>query len=108
MDLSRIARGCWRRLRALTQRPPAPPKNPLLFVHIPKTAGTSVNEFLDSRFPPGQVHAIAPEHAKDRARILPKTPKACYTGHVYYATRKLLPPDAKVFTVLRDPIERAI
>ena len=63
------------------------PARPLLFVHIYKAAGLSVDAFLTHRFPDGQLC---------RLERMPPDPGAlggyaCYSGHVLYALRDKLP-----------------
>jgi hypothetical protein len=106
MGLKRILR---RRFRwAMPQKRLAPPGRPLLFLHIPKTAGSSVNEFLVNRFAADEVHSLYPAFGTDVPALLPKEPRGCYAGHVYYDITTYLPAGTTVFTVLRDPVERAL
>ncbi|MFO0878692.1 MAG: sulfotransferase family 2 domain-containing protein [Gemmataceae bacterium] len=88
--------------------PPSKPQPLLLFLHIPKTAGTSVMDFLVNRFPAGQFHHIGLEWADFPPKFLPPQLTGCLAGHVAYRNvMKYLPDDTRVFTVLRDPIERS-
>ncbi|MFM7149029.1 MAG: hypothetical protein ACKO23_04225, partial [Gemmataceae bacterium] len=84
------------------------PINPLWFLHIPKTAGCSINQFLINRFPAGQFCLIHPKAKQDPRDLLPREPVALYSGHANYDFRQFLPPDIQIFTVLRDPVERAL
>ncbi|MFO0842740.1 MAG: hypothetical protein U0797_10145 [Gemmataceae bacterium] len=102
MRLLRILRGLFE-----APQPPAPPR-PLLFLHIPKTAGSSVNEFLVNRFAADELHSIYPSFGADVRGMVPGRPVACYAGHVYYDLTTFLPPNLTVFTALRDPVERAL
>lgn len=83
-------------------------ENRLLFLHIPKTAGCSINQFLINRFPAGQTCLIHPRVGDDVAGLIPETPLLCYSGHVTYDFTRLLPGNLRVFTLLRDPVERSL
>ncbi len=84
------------------------PRPPLLFLHIPKTAGSSVNEFLVNRFALNDLHSIYPAFTDDATKLLPSEPKSCYAGHVRYDIKRYLPKNTRIFTILRDPIDRAL
>ncbi len=86
----------------------------LIFVHIPKAGGTTLN-FILSRFYPEDVtfridgsraaESIAelqqlPEEKKDRIR--------CLKGHMPFGLHEYLPGPARYITVLRHPVERVI
>jgi len=86
----------------------------LTFVHIPKTAGTTISYVMWRQFPRGQIidldaatveeackrwYAIDPER---RARV------RCIRGHLPFALGLFAPRETRFFTVLRDPVERAI
>lgn len=101
----------------------------IAFLHIPKTAGTTLNAILAHRFAPQQRYKIAMRGISltaPRFRLLPRrliSPsnvrdfKASLAerhelreihGHFDMSLGKLLPPQAELMTVLRDPVERAI
>lgn len=80
----------------------------LCFVHIPKTAGTTLNTILHEWY--GVENTIDLKHYEhsnytkadfERARL--------YHGHVHYsAWRQMLPPDTLYVTLLREPVQRSI
>jgi hypothetical protein len=85
------------------------PQPPLAFVHLYKTAGTSMNLFLVNRFPAGQCWRMYPEHGQTYRDLLPPRPVGCYSGHLRYGEMlSVVPRGTTVFTVVRNPIERAI
>jgi len=78
------------------------------FYHIPKTAGTSMNKALNSIF---QESEICPPHLwhdllahKNR----PLTSFKLFRGHFYRPLEKFVGRRLQAFTILRDPIERAL
>lgn len=101
----------------------------IAFVHIPKTAGTTLNSILAGVYRPGERHEIM---MRGMSWILPKPtivrrplislskirrlksavrthpgPRLIH-GHFDLSIAKYFPPDARFFTLLRDPVERAI
>jgi hypothetical protein len=85
-----------------------PSAGPVYFLHIPKTAGTSLTEFLQSHFDPDASNPLesfgsfltTPRETLDRYQFL--------GGHFYFDVEKLLGRRPRIVTVLRDPVERAI
>lgn len=85
------------------------PVRPIVFLHIPKTAGTTLKDVLKRAYEGypvailrnfgGEIEAFARRPAAERARY------ALATGHVPWAGRGLI-PGAGVMTMLRDPVER--
>lgn len=82
----------------------------LIFLHIPKTAGSSLNKMLSEAYgvatPDGKfthynstVTLIKDPRRRDRPVIL---------GHIHHDSIQVLSPNRKVITFLRDPIERTI
>jgi len=71
----------------------------LFHVHIPKTAGTSLNKSLEHVY--GEVFA---SHDPERMRKDPGVRVAA--AHTTFRSARVLFPNAKLVTVLRDPVSR--
>src|SRR5580700_2574026 len=79
---------------------------PLVFNHIPKTAGTSFRSILYSHFPSSE---IAPaSHAGALHTLKPEQRYALFAGHFTYSEITPIAPCAIHITFLRDPIARVI
>lgn len=112
---------------------PLDPGSLLLFLHIPKTAGTTLHQFfytayfdeahesagLDENDENGQLnygiyhYPGGFEHGDtapppDLARILRRPDVRIVMGHFSFGIHELQPRPARYLTVLRDPIERAV
>lgn len=97
-----------------------PEKNRLVFVHIPKCAGTDLSVNLMRRFP--AIHQTLMEESwtsKDRmfqqlsnlVLYMKFSDSIFLCGHSslgYYVSHALIRPIDRVFTIVRDPIEIAI
>lgn len=77
-------------------------EHPLVFVHIPKTAGTSLTNFLHANF---RKHEIAPLY-RGNTNVFETRLYSFYSGHVYYRNVQPFFPNAHFITFLRDPVER--
>jgi len=81
---------------------------PFYFAHIPKTAGMSVHAFLASVFPP---HDIFPgwlcDHLKSTS-VSRLRQYRLFRGHFFGYLQLLLGSRLRMFTVLRDPVDRSI
>jgi hypothetical protein len=95
--------------------PAAPPRPhpPLIFMHLPKTAGTAFREAIEDAFRPSERLHIYPDDAfypkffsiwqmplDQRARL------GFVTGHLTFGIHQALPGPSKYITLLRDPFER--
>jgi hypothetical protein len=86
-----------------------PPKRPaLVFMHIPKTAGTSLHTRLTAMFPRP---LVCPErfdrlHAYSLAEL---TRYRLFSGHFAYPVTRLIPGRRRVaITLLREPVARIV
>ncbi|QKC84852.1 sulfotransferase family 2 domain-containing protein [Mesorhizobium sp. NZP2077] len=103
MTWSTLHRGFWRREK--TSKGDRPFDRPIVFVHIPKTAGTSFFRYLESNIPAA---CIAPPFLGDLNKIqISDASKKLFWGHFRFIDiyRKL--PDAMYVTFLRDPLARS-
>jgi hypothetical protein len=78
------------------------------FLHLPKTAGSSLRDMLRLRFAERDIFPI------ERVQVLQQTPKAeiqkykLFCGHFDYQFVYLFPVKPNIITVLRDPVERVL
>jgi len=78
---------------------------PIVFLHIPKTAGQTIHHQIGAAV--GSA-SICPIRVKAQAQGGPQMPVGYgfYSGHIDWAEIDNLPPDRFAFSVLRDPLER--
>jgi hypothetical protein len=92
---------------------------PVFFVHIQKTSGGTLRNYLRDNLPRGaiypeggfDVHAMDSYWEIDRLRaITPERRRTiqAYVGHFPFVASELVPDDVLTVAVLRDPIERTI
>lgn len=97
-----------------------PEKNRLVFIHIPKCAGTDLSAHLEARLP-NIHHSFTREGyasksrlfqvLRDNVRLLPYFESILVHGHLKLGEclhHGILRPHDKVFTILRDPIDIAL
>lgn len=82
-------------------------KNRLMFIHIPKTGGTTLVKYLENKLGPMNIH-----HVIDSREITNglnrKNKKLFVMGHFGFNYKKYLGENYKVFTYMRDPKERLL
>lgn len=80
---------------------------PLIFVHIPKTAGTSFTAYLRHNI--SDPALVAEPFYGDLSKIkLERTSLRLFYGHFRFADISALKPDGLFVTFLRDPLARVI
>lgn len=86
----------------------------VIFLHIPKAGGMTLNRILEQRYPREQIYSLErekPRQAIERFKALPESERARYRllkGHVLYGLHEAVPRPSMYITILRDPVERVI
>jgi hypothetical protein len=89
---------------------PIPPDHTVIFLHIPKTAGSTLHRIIKRQYRPAHLYHVGsaadslstfqqlPEKQRGRIRFL--------MGHFEMGVEAWLPRPSTYFTILRDPITR--
>jgi len=83
----------------------------VIFVHIPKTAGTTLYQIIDRNYAPDAIHTARPADMVRAIKTLDDARKAkirILRAHAGFGLHESLPGPWAYFTILRDPIERVI
>lgn len=86
----------------------------LIFLHVPKSAGTTLNRLIEWEYPISQIYSVDPVLFRwSRARLfqLPQSRLRTFRvfkGHMPFGLHEKLPQPATYITVLREPVERVI
>ena len=86
----------------------------VIFVHVPKAAGTSLQDVIARQYPASSIYRIRgkgqaaalkefktlPQVERDRIQVL--------SGHLGYGLDVYLRPPARYVTILRDPVRRVV
>jgi hypothetical protein len=82
-------------------------RKPLFFMHIPKTAGMSMRQYLGEQY---HQHEILPADRWEdlHGKNLDVRSFRLVRGHFRYNLRELVAPDARMLVVLRDPLRRTV
>lgn len=80
----------------------------LAFVHLPKTAGQSVHQFLVDRFGKDKICSARVQQQLGDIRVSELQNKTVFSGHFDLSLIDILPGRVFSFTVLRDPMDRLL
>ena len=83
-----------------------PDAPPLGFMHVSKTGGASVRQWLVSMFEPHEVSPLIMPADFETLRV-PGREYKLYAGHLMGVQFDLLPRTSQIFTLVRDPVEQA-
>jgi hypothetical protein len=97
----------------------AEPDDTIVFLHVPKTAGNTVNWLLDHHYAPDRRYAVptSPREIPPLEEILAGLRSLppdrlqrldLVTGHFPYGVHEALPRRARYVTFVRDPVERVV
>ena len=86
----------------------------VIFLHVPKTAGTTLNRLIEWEYPLFQMYSVDPVFFRWSASHLWQLPARrlkrtrMFKGHMLFGLHEILPQPATYITVLREPIDRVI
>ncbi|HZS18567.1 MAG TPA: sulfotransferase family 2 domain-containing protein [Candidatus Udaeobacter sp.] len=86
----------------------------VIFLHLPKTAGTTLNRLIEWEYPLFQMFSIDPVFFKWSWKHLQRLSEErlkrtrVFKGHMLFGLHELLPQPSTYITVLRDPVDRVI
>ncbi len=105
-------------LSLVDRAPTVPPRQvgheALIFLHIPKTAGTTLNRIIEWQYDPRSIFTIDPHRFRatvERLQTLPEQRRRrlrVVRGHLLYGIHKFLPQGATYITMLREPVARIL
>jgi len=95
--------------RAIRRLARQAPRRKTIFLHIPKTAGTSMREIVRQVYPGGDCVFIYDHDPTYLAGLAPQLRHATAVyGHYSYGIHELLGIEGRYVAILRDPVERVI
>src|SRR5438874_7642796 len=86
----------------------------LIFLHIPKTAGTTLNRIIEWQYSPLAIFTMDPYRIRATAERLKRLPEGrrrrlrVVRGHLLYGIHEFLPQGATYITMLREPVARLL
>jgi len=85
----------------------------IVFLHIPKTAGTTLHRIIERQYAPKEMYSVGltDGHSVAQLQQIDKGKRArirMFRGHMGFGVHKHLPGPSTYFTVLRDPVDRVI
>ncbi|MEO7725286.1 MAG: sulfotransferase family 2 domain-containing protein [Chthoniobacterales bacterium] len=89
-------------------------KEAVIFLHLPKTAGTTVNRLIEWEYPLKEMYSVDPVLFQwSAAHLRALSPERLrkirmFKGHMAFGLHEVLPQKATYITVLRDPVDRVI
>lgn len=91
-----------------------PNEEVVIFLHVPKTAGTTLNRLIEWEYDLFEMYSLDPVFFRWSARHLRTLSKRrlnkirVVKGHMLFGLHQILPRPAIYITVLRDPVERVL
>jgi Galactose-3-O-sulfotransferase len=86
----------------------------LIFLHIPKTAGTTLNRIIEWQYNPLSIFTVDPHHIRattERFATFPEQRRRrlrVIRGHLLFGIHELIPQNSTYITLLREPVSRVL
>lgn len=86
----------------------------VIFLHVPKTAGTTLNRLIEWEYPVLQMYSVDPVlftwSSKHLHHLSPRRLESIrmFKGHMLFGLHRTLPQPASYITVLREPVDRVL
>ena len=86
----------------------------VIFLHLPKCGGTTLNRIIEWEYPPLRIFSIDPSFFRWSHRRVSRWPRErlakmrVFKGHMPFGLHERLPQPATYITFLREPVERVI
>ena len=86
----------------------------LIFLHVPKSAGTTVNRLIEGEYSLHEIFSVDPVFSQWSCHHLWNLSSErlvrfrIFKGHMLFGLHKILPQPATYFAVFRDPIDRVL
>lgn len=86
----------------------------LLFLHLPKTAGSAVTDVVRGRFDPSEIRSVSgPDYLAAERKIFAASAEDKATvrlvdGHFSFGLHRAFEQPARYYTIVRDPVDRLV
>jgi hypothetical protein len=86
----------------------------LIFVHMFKSGGTTINRVMDWEYSPNRIFSLNGRYCRWAYKRLTQLPPSTLAkmevvrGHMPFGVHRLLPQPSTYMTILRDPVERIL
>jgi hypothetical protein len=86
----------------------------LIYVHVPKAAGSSLNTVINRQYPRRAIHTIEGSNVQASIEAFKQLPTSqretiqCLKGHMRFGLHEYMPQPCVYFSMLRDPVERVL
>ena len=86
----------------------------VIFLHVPKAAGSTLNRLIEWEYPLGEMYSVDPVFYRRSWAHLRRLSKKrvrktrIFKGHLLFGLHTVLPQRATYITVLREPVDRVI
>jgi Galactose-3-O-sulfotransferase len=93
---------------------PSVDREALIFLHIPKTAGTTLNRIIEWQYNPVSIFTVDPHRIRATVARFKKVSEQrrrrfrVVRGHLLYGIHEFLPQGATYITMLREPVARVL